>query len=317
MDCRQNNRNKRQRSKAKHSSSPQSAGRAQLQLTNPELLTRLGKKYCDESELLSLMIAHGCIRRVRTFELEVRPLDGSSFKVTINASQPSVGEAKAQIARIQGTQEERQELYKVAASREDGKIVREDDAEPELFDDDRAELAEGDIITLAVKEDFPLVWGIYAKNRVVLTEEGKIATQSGQVGSLVTSGVELVKGSHYWEVELLSEEVGGILIGITRPNLDPTIFHGYAECNDGWLIGSGTGSLCGNGKFNDNPAGTFKQGDRVGVLLDLDTGSLCFFKNGVQHGPGFSDGGVSGPVVHAMLLTAQERSARLLGQRQN
>jgi hypothetical protein len=31
-------------------------------------------------------------------------------------------------------------------------------------------------------------------------------------------------------------------------------------------------------------AGGYKQGDRVGVLLDLDEGSLLFFKNGVQCG---------------------------------
>jgi hypothetical protein len=32
---------------------------------------------------------------------------------------------------------------------------------------------------------------------------------------------------------------------------------------------------------NDDPSGTYKQGDRVGVLLDLDDGSLRFFKHGV------------------------------------
>jgi hypothetical protein len=32
--------------------------------------------------------------------------------------------------------------------------------------------------------------------------------------SLTTTGVELTEGKHYWEVELLSEEVGGIFIGI-------------------------------------------------------------------------------------------------------
>jgi hypothetical protein len=44
----------------------------------------------------------------------------------------------------------------------------------------------------------------------------------------------------------------------------------------------------------------YKQGDRVGVLLDLDCGSLCFFKNGVKHGPGFAPGSGTGPVTAAV-----------------
>jgi hypothetical protein len=40
----------------------------------------------------------------------------------------------------------------------------------------------------------------------------------------------------------------------------------------------------------------------VGVLLDLDNGSLRFFKNGVQHGAGYPAGSVTGPVVHSVRL---------------
>jgi hypothetical protein len=38
------------------------------------------------------------------------------------------------------------------------------------------------------------------------------------------------------------------------------------------------GPLNGNGKENDDMAGSFDQGDRVGVLLGLGDGSLRFFK---------------------------------------
>jgi hypothetical protein len=43
-------------------------GREQLLLTSPELQTRLGRKYCDEAEMLPLLIAHGFVRRVRTIQ---------------------------------------------------------------------------------------------------------------------------------------------------------------------------------------------------------------------------------------------------------
>jgi hypothetical protein len=116
-----------------------SAGRPQLLLVKSELQSWLGKKYCDEAELLPLLIAHSIVRRVRTIELEVQPLGGDSFKVSLDARRPLVSEAKAEIARAQGTRESKQELYKVT-TRPDGGAVREDDAEPELLDDEDTEL---------------------------------------------------------------------------------------------------------------------------------------------------------------------------------
>jgi hypothetical protein len=125
-------------------------GREQLQLTSPELQTRVGLRFVDEVDLVPLLLAHGLIRRVRTIQIEVRPLGGDSLKVTLDASKPTVGEAKVEIARSQGTTESRQELYKVA-ERADGLAVREDDAEPEPLDDDSMELEKGDIVAMAVK----------------------------------------------------------------------------------------------------------------------------------------------------------------------
>jgi hypothetical protein len=112
--------------------------------------TRLGRKYCDETELLPLLISHGLIRRVRTIQIEIKPLGGDSFKVTLDASKPTVGEAKAEVARSQGTAKACQELYRVA-ERADGLAVRDDDAEPEPLEDQSMELGDGDIVAMAVK----------------------------------------------------------------------------------------------------------------------------------------------------------------------
>jgi hypothetical protein len=70
--------------------------------------------------------------------------------VTLDASKPTVGEAKAEIARTQGTAAECQELYRVA-ERADGLAVREDDADPELLDDERMALGDGDVVAMAVE----------------------------------------------------------------------------------------------------------------------------------------------------------------------
>jgi hypothetical protein len=125
-------------------------GREQLLLTSPDLQTRLGRKFVDECELLPLLLAHDLIRRVRTIQIDVRPLGGDSLKVTLDASKPTVGEAKAAIARSQGTPEGRQDVYRVA-ERADGLAVREDDAEPEPLEDESMELKDGDVVAMAVK----------------------------------------------------------------------------------------------------------------------------------------------------------------------
>jgi hypothetical protein len=125
-------------------------GREQLLLASPELQTRLGRRYCDETELMPLLLAHGLVRRVRTIKIEVRPLGGDSFNVTVDASMPTVGEGKTEVARSQGTAKACQELYRVA-ERADGLAVREDDAEPELLEDEGMLLEEGDVVAMAVK----------------------------------------------------------------------------------------------------------------------------------------------------------------------
>jgi hypothetical protein len=114
-------------------------------------------------------------------------------------------------------------------------------------------------------------------------------------------------------VELLSEDMSYINIGISRPNLNPTGDYIGSECTGGWFMYAYNGALYGNGKADDDPAGEYKQGDRVGVLLDLGNGSLRFFKNGVQHGPGYAAGSVTGPVVAAVqMYNAKDDSVRLL-----
>jgi hypothetical protein len=246
----------------------------------------------------------------------VQPLGGDNFTIKLNAAAPSVGEAKAEIARTQGTSEARQELYKVAV-RADGGAVREDDAEPEALDDDAIELRHREVVAMAVKEA-PLVWRTCDEELVTLSEGGAVAAKTeddnDHVETLVTSGTVLTAGKHYWEVEILNYDAGSVFIGVTRPNLDPIGVYSMRASTDCWFILNQEGGLYGNGKEDDDQAGDIDEDDRVGVLLDLDEGSLRFFKNGVQHGPGYPAGSVTGSVVCAMQMYDPDTSVRLLPQ---
>ena len=155
----------------------QPRGRPQLLLNTDELRKRTGKKYCDEAELVPLLLAHGLIRRVRTIAVEVRPLSGESFDIKLDAKAPTVGEAKEQIERDEGTKPRSQLLCRVQVS-SDGSNVREFDQEPEELKEDGMALVEGDVIAMGVMPE-PVQWRTWPEDRVAVSEEGALlATQT-------------------------------------------------------------------------------------------------------------------------------------------
>jgi hypothetical protein len=115
----------------------------------------------------------------------------------------------------------------------------------------------------------------------------------------------MTEGRHYWEVEVTNCTcICDIMFGAVRPGLDHDMNH--YDSDDAYYI-SGGGGLWGNGKEGDGEQGEFREGDRVGCLLDLDAGWLRFYHHGERCGPGFTEG-VTGPLVRAVEL-ARKRDA--------
>jgi hypothetical protein len=92
-----------------------------------------------------------------------------------------------------------------------------------------------------------------------------------------------------------------------RPGLDHD--NGHCNGNDAYFIWGHNGALYGNGKDRADPQGAFVEGDRIGVLLGLDAGWMCLYRNGKRCGPGYTES-VTGPLARA----AQPR-AQLIGER--
>ena len=136
-------------------------------------------------------------------------------------------------------------------------------------------------------------------SKIALSGEGLVATKTVQDYNhqLVTGGSPMTEGRHYWEVELTAGYDN--LVGAVRPGLDHDKDQSYT--NDAYFIHGYSGGLWGNGKFTADPQGRFAQGDRIGVLLDLDAGSMRLYRNGKRCGPGFTEG-VTGPLVRAAQL---------------
>ena len=124
-----------------------------------------------------------------------------------------------------------------------------------------------------------------------------MATKNTGNWQLVTGGSPMTEGRHYWEVELTAGS--SIMVGAVRPGLDHDKGHGGT--NDAYFINGRNGGLYGNGKDYADPQGEFAQGDRIGVLLDLDAGWMRLYRNGKRCGPGYTEG-VTGPLVRASQL---------------
>ena len=131
---------------------------------------------------------------------------------------------------------------------------------------------------------------------------------------MITTGFVLNSGRHYWEVEIL--DIMPVNVGVCKPGLATDAWVCFADSSEGWFMHTDEGTLWGNGKRGSNKAGDYWEGDRLGVLLDLDEGSVLFFRNGHVHGPGYPAGSVTGPVVHALQVfetpDGRSGSARLL-----
>ena len=72
-----------------------------------------------------------------------------------------------------------------------------------------------------------------------------------------------------------------------------------------------SGGLCGNGKADDDEAGQINDGQTVSMEADLDKGTLRFWVDGKQHGPGFVSG-VEGHLRWAVCLKFKSNAAQIV-----
>jgi hypothetical protein len=110
-------------------------------------------------------------------------------------------------------------------------------------------------------------------------------------------------GKHRMSLKLMKGERNGCLahlFGLIRDGAAWDKGHHHKESTDAWYMYS-TGGLYGNGKQDDDEAGSIKEGQIVSMEADLDKGTLRFWVNGKQHGLGFVSG-VEGRLRWAVIL---------------
>lgn len=99
---------------------------------------------------------------------------------------------------------------------------------------------------------------------------------------------------YYWEVTLVKlSETGNAIIGVCEADHELSGWIGQTPAHLGWSFhGSAGGSKAytyHSGAYNSNYGRPMKQGDVVGVLVDLVQGELSFFINGQSLGVAFTN----------------------------
>ena len=114
--------------------------------------------------------------------------------------------------------------------------------------------------------------------KISFTSSGTEGTGFGSIGGLTS-------GKWYWEV-LINAIGSGTRIGISNSLLSsgnsPTDFREFLDNHDG--TGKNT-----PGTFTNNYGNAFGDGDIIGVGLDIDNGTLTFFKNNTSQGVAFTN----------------------------
>jgi len=174
--------------------------------------------------------------------------------------------------------------------------------------------------------------------------EGLVVTKEsgGDFFRQVAAGEELSSGVHTWEVEITSgAKTNGnrdMQIGVAKKSCDIEKGDHHTK-GDAWYLrthdckvygvdangddisddemvveeekrADGSG---GGGRIQGHKYGKFfVKGDRIGLRLNCDDGSLKFYKNGEALGKEFPAGTIKVPVVRALELKMKGQSATLM-----
>lgn len=130
------------------------------------------------------------------------------------------------------------------------------------------------------------------------TKSGTAWTGSGSRGTFGVSS-----GKWYWEATVATA-VTNMMIGV---NLNSTsLSNAYSNPTDSWTYYT-AGTKFGNGSGNVSYGASYTTNDVIGVALNMDSGTLTFYKNGTSQGTAFSTG-ISGNTMFPLVACAEAGS---------
>jgi hypothetical protein len=129
---------------------------------------------------------------------------------------------------------------------------------------------------------------------------GTVATKTGgswDYQSAVCAEHPMAEGVHYVEMTLLETGSWGAYMGVVGQGFDAAGSGEANESAEGWVLRTYNGCLRHAGNYSDwagrPQPGEIKQGDVVGLLLDIGQRTLSVYLNGARRGvmvaPGMKD----------------------------
>jgi hypothetical protein len=140
-------------------------------------------------------------------------------------------------------------------------------------------------------------WNPVDTVNTTLTDGALLATVGGGGTSLTFGTIGLTSGKWYWEVTPTSIQDQSALIGIAAINQSRGS-RNYAGAY-GWYYYSFNGNTYSN-NTSLSYGSAYVANDVIGVALNMDAGTLVFYKNGVSQGTAFSSGLVGNVIAPAV-----------------
>ena len=146
----------------------------------------------------------------------------------------------------------------------------------------------------------PLAFG-RAHAEITLSENGALATKNANGGTVRTAASKAVMRSGRHSAQFTVMEGGYLFFGVIRPGEDVEggqhLFRKDGHC----FYDTFDGVRWPGWEGWEGRHGARKRGDRIGMLLDLDQGSMSVWKNGELLGVMQAEG-LSGPLCWAVAL---------------
>lgn len=128
-------------------------------------------------------------------------------------------------------------------------------------------------------EGAPVSWNPSDKaNTVTLSNSNKTATIAPAGATSVRGTVGKSTGKWYYEVLVGGGEFN--MIGLGRATSDIDSYPG----SDSTSVGYYSNGTKFGGNDNGSAGASYATGDRIGVAIDADTGTVRYYKNGAQQG---------------------------------
>ena len=87
--------------------------------------------------------------------------------------------------------------------------------------------------------------------------------------------------------------------------------HAHQDSTVGWFMENGEGSLCGNGKRDNDRAGEIKSGPVLTMQVDTDAGTFTLWVDGKPHSPGYTSR-VTGPLRRATIVSFMDNTVKIM-----